>query len=133
MTENFSERIENALNDIQKIQTMFRHRYGEECFADKEIEEVLKIAKAKIEELESINFSSNQLRLVNLVTEYKEKLKKYEVIGTVEECREARERQIPKKCKYSDMRHYCPKCNCIIKAYYYEYCPECGQAIKRSE
>lgn len=30
MTENFSERIENALNDIQKIQTIFKQKYGEE-------------------------------------------------------------------------------------------------------
>ena len=52
MKENYSERIENALNDIQKIQSMFRQRYGEECLADKEIEEVLKIAKAEHEEIQ---------------------------------------------------------------------------------
>lgn len=46
-----------------------------------------------VEEIEGLNFSSNQLRLVNLVEEYKEKLKGYEAIGTIEECREARKRQ----------------------------------------
>lgn len=46
-----------------------------------------------VEEIEGLNFSSNQLRLVNLVEEYKEKLKGYEAIGTIGECREARERQ----------------------------------------
>lgn len=70
MTENFSERIENALNDIQKIQAMFRQKYGEECLADKEIEEVLKIAKAEHEEIQQ-----------------------YRAIGTVEECRKAKEKQ----------------------------------------
>lgn len=64
MTENFSERIENALNDIQKIQTIFRQIYGEECLADKEIEEVLKIAKVEHEEIQQ-----------------------YRAIGTVEELR----------------------------------------------
>lgn len=38
-----------------------------------------------VEEIETLNFSSNQLRLVNLVEKYKEKLKEYEEIGTVEE------------------------------------------------
>ena len=66
MTDNFSERIENALNDIQKMQLLFRQRYGEECPADKEIEEVLKIAKSEHEEIQQ-----------------------YRKIGTVEECREA--------------------------------------------
>lgn len=74
MTENFLERIENALNDIQKIQTIFRQRYGEECLADKEIEEVLKIAKKEHEEIQQ-----------------------YRSIGAVEECREAMAKQRRKK------------------------------------
>lgn len=98
------------------------------------------------EEIESLNFSSNQLRLVNLIEEYKEKLKVYEEIGTAEECREAREKQIKKnpniwgdgydsegKMIY-DM-YDCPNCGKSYEIDYsdYEYCPKCGQAIDWSE
>lgn len=131
MTENYSERIENALNDIQKIQTIFRQRYGEECLADKEIEEVLKIAKAEHEEIQQ-----------------------YRAIGTVEECREARERQIQKKpiikskkVKIQTGDYVYVKCPCcgedIFSCFHYmpwndsqkshKHCENCGQAIDWSE
>lgn len=66
MTDDYSERIKNALNDIQMLQAMFKQKYGEECFADKEIEEVLKIAKKEHEEL-----------------------KQYRELGIVEECKKS--------------------------------------------
>ena len=66
----------------------------------------------------------------------------YKNIGTVEECREAVEKQKPKKIVYESesvfsngFSHYrmgkCPMCN----KYYnsndeVKYCPKCGQAIK---
>lgn len=150
MTKNYSERIENALNDIQKIQTIFRQRYQKECLADKEIEEVLKIARLEheeiqkyraigtIEEIEGLNFSSNQLRLVNLVEKYKEKLKEYEIIGTVEECRKARERKKGKKpvCRsiFTDGTRLpgCPTCFSRIDRGAF-YCSNCGQKLDWSE
>lgn len=52
MTENFIERIDYALNDIKNMQMLFKQRYGEECPADKEIEEILKAAKSEHEILE---------------------------------------------------------------------------------
>lgn len=114
MTKNFLERIENALNDIQKIQLLFRQQYGEECLADKEIEEVLKIAKAQHQEIQQ-----------------------YRAIGTVEECREAMERQIPKKykkihpCK-SVTYYQCPCCDGLLHINE-NFCGECGQAILLEE
>lgn len=63
-----------------------------------------------------------------------EEIQKYREIGTVEECREAREKQIPKKPhknyeKFSGLwckcGWYLGKKTCLdIK-----YCPNCGQAI----
>ena len=67
----------------------------------------------------------------------------YKEIGTVEECREAVERQKPKKCiidSCSDHAHYkCPSCGRIELSIYKhgfprlgritKYCPYCGQAI----
>ncbi len=114
MKENYSERIENALNDIQKIQSMFRQRYGEECLADKEIEEVLKIAKAEHEEIQQ-----------------------YRAIGTVEECREAREIQIPRKPIkekiFKTTGYYqCPICGCLLRPHE-KFCEDCGQKLDWSE
>lgn len=114
MTENISERIENAIKDIENIQIMFRQKYGEECLADKEIEEVLKIAKAEHEELE-----------------------KYRSIGTVDECREAVERRKQKKVRISHDgvvqdrgKAYCPKCGLDIHGKgKIGACFRCGQAI----
>lgn len=60
----------------------------------------------------------------------------YEAIGTVEECREARERQIPKKLIHGGL-YACPNCHTIMLQGAFEArgkcCKECGQAIDWSE
>jgi len=69
----------------------------------------------------------------------------YLAIGTVEECREAMERQKPKIPNiwgdgYDDEGNMiydmydCPNCGKSYEVDYhdYKYCPECGQAIDRS-
>lgn len=73
-------------------------------------------------------------------------IKKYRAIGTVEECREAREKQTKKtpniwgdghdsegKIIY-DM-YDCPNCDKSYEIDYsdYDYCPNCGQAIDWSD
>lgn len=78
-----------------------------------------------------------------------EELEKYREIGTVEECRESREKQMPKKpvCKpkpYNESvgfneEWFCPSCGAYIGYFYegmdepeqMEYCNECGQHIAR--
>lgn len=57
----------------------------------------------------------------------------YKSIGTVEECREAREKQEPKKCKKihpcKSVNYYqCPCCNGLLHMNE-NFCGECGQAI----
>lgn len=65
---------------------------------------------------------------------YRKENEKYHEIGTVEECREARERQIPIKPKgiyktrYIWDSAYCPVCGCGITARW-NFCQSCGQAI----
>lgn len=66
----------------------------------------------------------------------------YEEIGTVEECREAMEKQKPKKCiedSCPDHTHYkCPSCGKIQKTKYdnstfgciLNNCSNCGQALE---
>ena len=77
---------------------------------------------------------------LELAVDY-ELLKKYQSIGTVKECREALEKQIPKKPhKYIAFdgieRDGCPRCfeergkNEILYAGQ-RYCSVCGQAIER--
>ena len=70
-------------------------------------------------------------------------IQQYRKIGTVEECREAVEKQKPKKCiidSCSDHAHYkCPSCGRIELSIYKhgfprlgritKYCENCGQAI----
>ena len=73
-------------------------------------------------------------------------VQRYREIGTVEECREAVEKQKPKeptvlKQQHSDF-YNCPKCgrNLILKCgtdwfggQHYKSCPNCGQAIQWDE
>lgn len=64
-------------------------------------------------------------------------IQKYREIGTVEECREAREKQKPKN-PVKDKYHHncCPNCGWIVSGecgYGEEFCPHCencGQAIR---
>lgn len=61
-----------------------------------------------------------------------EKLQQYKAIGTVDECRQAREKQIPKKPVKDEYNHdCCPICGwgggCL------PHCENCGQAIDCSE
>ncbi len=63
-------------------------------------------------------------------------LQRYREIGTVEECREAREKQRTKKVinflPFSGA--HCPSCEAIIEAHTSKiYCPYCGQKLDWSE
>lgn len=75
-----------------------------------------------------------------------EEIQQYRAIGTVEECQEAAEKQVPKKAHplnrdsllYKDgWRYKCPICGCAVgeNVYHsdvtkdYEYCSMCGQKI----
>lgn len=74
-----------------------------------------------------------------------EEIQQYRAIGTVEECREARERQIPFK-PYLEMKHndilnyWCLICNKSIIPHTFDdsiekplYCTNCGQKLDWSE
>ena len=75
-----------------------------------------------------------------------EDIQKYRTIGTVEECRTAREMQIPKKPMYEGDGYddcgkliydtwICPNCGERYEVDYddYDFCPNCGQAIDWSD
>lgn len=70
-----------------------------------------------------------------------EEIQQYREIGTVKECREAVEKQMPKKPDYEGDGYadghivydtwICPCCGKCYEVDYdnYSHCPECGQAI----
>ena len=63
-------------------------------------------------------------------------LEEYIAIGTVEECREAREKQIPKKPIHGGL-YACPNCHTIMLQGAFEAkgkcCKECGQVLDWSD
>ena len=74
-----------------------------------------------------------------------EELEQYRALGTVEELKEAMEKQIPKSptiegdgyCPDGNLVYdtwYCPNCDKSYEIDYdeYDYCPKCGQAIDRA-
>lgn len=79
-------------------------------------------------------------RLTHCVLNAIEEVQKYREIGTVEECREAVEKQTPKK-PVKDKYHHncCPNCGWIVSGeggYGEEFClhcENCGQAIQWEE
>lgn len=86
-----------------------------------------------IKRLVGISPSERIVRAVNIAAEALEEIQQYRAIGTVEECQDARERQIPKKykkihpCK-SVAYYQCPYCNGLLHINE-NFCGECGQAI----
>lgn len=121
MTEN--EAIEILRNNFPKTCKMVNGRY-KGGFDDTECE----FGKALLASISAL-----------------EESQQYRAIGTVEECREAREKQKPKipdiwgdgydneGNMIYDM-YDCPKCGKSYEVEYhdYKYCPECGQAFDRS-
>lgn len=79
---------------------------------------------------------SDRLDCIDYAISAIKEIQKYRKIGTVEECREAVEKQKPKK-PVKDKYHHncCPNCGWIVSGeggYGEEFCPHCencGQAI----
>ncbi len=62
-----------------------------------------------------------------------EEIQQYREIGTIEECRELKERNTPKKTKLiSGLSSICPECGAPAFRNY-DYCKRCGQAIDWSK
>lgn len=68
MADIVSERISDAIKDIEKIRALFQQRYGRDSDADKEISAVLKIARKEHKELV-------KYRALGTIDELSEKLK----------------------------------------------------------
>lgn len=76
---------------------------------------------------------------LNMAMTTLKEIQQYREIGTVEECREAVEKQKPKKPRILSSRGgkggkycVCPRCNGVTGKYI-SYCRSCGQAIQWNE
>ncbi len=93
-----------------------------------------------------IQYESNDIKQMkrikcdslNIALKALEEIQQYRVIGTVEECQYARERQMPKKTGepymngYGNTKAECLNCHCIVM-HPSNYCKFCGQKLDWSE
>ena len=107
-------------------------------------EEAIKILEKKKEYSERItdNFLSHSrgeikdanetIEMCDMAISALEEIQQYREIGSVEECREAVEKQKPKKPVLRNdngkLRKSCPVCGCFFSPLS-RSCPKCGQAI----
>lgn len=79
------------------------------------------------------------IKILTIINAALQEIQQYRAIGTVEECREERERQIGKKPVKDEYNHdCCPNCGWIVYqdewgGRYLPHCENCGQAIDWSE
>ena len=88
-------------------------------------------------------FQTNITAMCRDIISKLKQLSEYETIGTVEECREARERRVGIKPNKADVqpyfrKHYantysCPLCHKKLAYHKQKFCQECGQAIQWPE
>lgn len=89
-------------------------------------------------------FQTNITAMCRDVIPKLEQLAEYEAIGTVEECRQAREKQRAKKPVYPYLKSIptCPNCGEVNLQHEneygnmdanYDFCPDCGQSIDWSD
>lgn len=118
-----------------------------------EVLQVLTFTVARKEEMPKDIFTINiVLDALNVAIQTIEEIQQYRALGSVEECKEAKEKQIPKELlengrnpvyieNTDTVSGLCPVCliefNCIIPRYYkangYGYCRKCGQKLDWGE
>ena len=122
-----------AISELEKFQIQVEHSIAEEecCEYDNSEKELQKDEKF--------------LYAFDMAITALEEIQQYREIGTVEECREAIEKQKPKRPYYEGDGYadgymvydtwICPNCGEKYEVDYdnYKYCPKCGQSISWEE
>ena len=99
-------------------------------------------ALEKIKDLSDMGFPSYK-NAKNIAISALREIQQYREIGTVEECREAVEKQKPKHAVYESDGYsdgemvydtwICPNCGAKYEVDYddYDFCPDCGQKLEQ--
>ena len=116
--------ITKAIDIIEKWEFFYGQRAGRELWADKP-------TNVQNQDIEDFN---RDLKVFKQMVVDMQELYQYRQIGTLDECKTAREKQKPKKpITYKGTnREDCPVCgNTVrgIKKPFGDYCSKCGQAI----
>ena len=116
-----------------------------EEFKPLKMDEAIKNLNEQLDELSMSLPFTDAVDMITMATGALMELQEYRKIGTVDECRAAVEKQKPKKPDiegdgYADGKlvydtWICPNCNKRYEIDYddYDYCPNCGQHIDRSD
>ena len=108
---------------------------------------LMDVLKEYIEDVKRMHSGEKTRKVIVLSNEDADKWESYKKIGTVEELREAMEKQTQKKCAIDscpDHTHYkCPSCGQIELSIYKhgfprlgritKYCENCGQALQQED
>ena len=94
-------------------------------------------AKNQIEYNVKYRIFTPRVEALQIAIECMEKVEQYRALGTVEELKEAREKQVASKwieCPYADLI-MCPSCNAEFSTIdncteQFEYCPKCGKRLE---
>lgn len=79
---------------------------------------------------EADEYSSLYVEMCKMSIKALEELEQYRALGTVEELKEAREKQVAKKIQTDINREYCGKCGHLLRiGYDVNFCEKCGQKI----
>ena len=97
--------------------------------AIKELETSIDLAKMCTQNYER----KNEIQGYEMAIKALEEIQKYRVIGTVEEFREAVEKQKEKKPLIYQRRKYCIVCGEDVGRYFGNFCRHCGQHIDWSD
>ena len=115
--------IEKAIDIIEKWEFFYGQRAGLELWQDKPTD---------VQNQDIAEFNRDMETLKQMISDMQE-LQQYRQIGTVEECKAAMEKQIPKKVRFKTKNSvslpYCPNCGetyCDCSGGE-NYCKNCGQ------
>ena len=95
----------------------------------KELETSIDLAKMCTQNYER----KNEIQGYEMAIKALEEVQQYRKIGTVEECREAVEKQKEKKPLIYQRRKYCIVCGEDVGRYFGNFCRHCGQHIDWSD
>lgn len=125
------------------VQEAYKTCFGKPYIVPIEVHNEAKgVIKQALEEVEQYRALGTPTQILERIGGLDVELGKYHCLGTVEELKEAREKQVASK-PYTESdgfadgvevwEYFCPDCNFDFEEYQPKYCPKCGKKIDWSE